>query len=62
MPRVRNSEIDDEQWEDPTEFEIENDDPVDQNGRRITPRTVREDKTWEENRKKMWRKRNTHWD
>ena len=62
MPRVHNSEIDDDQWDDPTELEIEDDDPVDRNGNRVSPRTVREDKNWEENRRKMWRKRNTNWD
>jgi hypothetical protein len=63
VPRVRNSDIDDQQWDDPTELEIEEDDPVDKHGRRISPKKhPKEDKNWEENRKRQWQKRHTSWE
>jgi hypothetical protein len=53
MPRIPNHQYSDD-WEDPNELDIEDDDPKDRLGRK-KPRQERE---WEEAQREQWRKRN----
>lgn len=57
MPRIPTSQYEDD-WEDPDELNIENDEPVDRAGRRIPAREHRKLRTWEEQQREAWRKRN----
>lgn len=55
MPKIpRNRYNDNDDWDDPNEFEIEDDEPKDRHGRRLP----REDREFEERRRDQWRKRN----
>ena len=57
MPRIPTHQIDDD-WEDPDELNIDDDDPTDRAGRRIPAKEHRKLRDWEEQRREVWRKRN----
>jgi hypothetical protein len=52
MPRIPTHQITDD-WEDPDELNIEDDEPTDRLGRR----KAKEDQQWEEHRREQLRKR-----
>lgn len=53
MPRIPTHQLNDD-WEDPEEFEIQDDDPRDRLGRK----KPRQERDWEEQRREQLRKRN----
>lgn len=56
MPRIRVEDYED--FEDDLELNIEEDEPTDRAGRRVQPKhPPKQDRDWEENRKRMQQKR-----
>jgi len=56
MPRIPTHQYDDE-WDDPDEFNIEDDDAQDRRGHKIPAKEHRKNRDWEEQRRDAWRKR-----
>ena len=56
MPRIPNREVEDD-FADYEDFSIDDDDPRDRTGKRITPKEHRRDREWEEQRRDKWRRR-----
>jgi hypothetical protein len=56
MPRIPNREVEDD-FADYEDFSIEEDDPRDRHGRRLSPEEHRKVREWEEQRRAKWRRR-----
>lgn len=56
MPRIPTHQYDDE-WGDPDELEIEDDEPRNRRGQKIPRRAREQNRDWEEARKEHWRRR-----
>ena len=54
MPRIPTHQYNDDEWDDPEDFNIEDDDPRDRFGRK----KPRQERDWEEQRREKWNRRN----
>ncbi len=57
MPRIPTHQVDDD-WDDPDDFNIDEDDHQNRHGHKIPAKEHRKNRDWEEARRDHWNRRN----